>query len=107
MLTDPECAGACVILSQSSWWKIASEADDPKAAILLAADRKAADPNYSTRQFEATVRDHAELTVTRKAAARLRRQYNAIVDVCDDDGQLFAISEPPLAIDMAPSGGRM
>lgn len=93
MLADPDCASAGVILQGPTWWRLATEASDPKAALLHAAEQKASDPGYSTRQFEATIRQHSDLTVSRivlvcngteadmKAADRLHRQYNAIVEM--------------------------
>lgn len=96
LLTDPEVAATIPVLNGETWYRIGSDAPDPKAALIHAADRKAADPGYSTRQFAAEVRGETPLSVTlivlvgtasdsdQRLAERLHRAYNVPVEVRED-----------------------
>ena len=96
LLADPEIQATEPVLNGETWFRIASDAPDPKAAIIHAADRKAADPGYSTRQFAAEVRGETPLSVTlivlvatlsdsdQRLAERLHRTYNVPVEVRED-----------------------
>jgi len=102
MLTDPEVQSAVPVLGGETWFRIATDSPDPKAAIVMAADRKAADPGYSTRQFAAEVRGQDPPTIERivlvgedtganvRLAERLARSYNVRVEIRE------VLSAPPL-----------
>lgn len=107
LLQDPDCTGATVALDGPTWWRIAAQAEDPKAAILHAADEKARDPSYSTRQFEAEMRLRCPLTIERiilvcrgneadrRAGERLGRQYGAAVELREPTGETVAFGAVP------------
>jgi hypothetical protein len=96
LLTDPDVAATIPVLNGETWYRIGSDALDPKAAIIHAANCKAADPGYSTRQFAAEVRGETPLSVTlivlvatlsdsdQRLAERLHRTYNVPVEVRED-----------------------
>lgn len=64
ILSDPECADVGVLLPQESWYQEAVMQENPKEAILYAADRKAEDPKYTIRQFRAELGGDEKTTLT-------------------------------------------
>lgn len=93
LLKDPEVREVGNVLTGETWYRIATQAEKPKEALLMAADRKAADPTYSTRQFQAESRGKAPHTIstivlvcqkneTDRAIARaLEREYGVSVQL--------------------------
>lgn len=95
LLKDPEVIASNVgeVLTGEAWYRVASGAKEPKEALIMAADRKAANPSYSARQFQAELRNLAPHSLTniilvcsgndtdRDIARALEREYGVPVNL--------------------------